>query len=93
MRRPLLEDRVQLAGVVEVDVSGRRRHREIILVAENLALAGVGENNELVAEVAADGPGLRPHRDRFEAEPRECAQIGNEHLVVRMPRRVLVDIE
>ena len=62
-------------------------------MAEHLALAGLGEDDELVAEVAADRPGIGAHRDRLEAEPREGAQIGDEHLVVGMPRAGLIDVE
>ena len=44
-------------------------------------------------QVAADRPGLRAHRDRFETEPREGAQISDEHLVVGVLRAGLIDIE
>ena len=46
-----------------------------------------------MAHVAADRPAFRPHRDRLQAQPREGAQIGHEHLVVGMPRAGLVDVE
>ena len=46
-----------------------------------------------MAHVAADRPAFRAHRDRLQAEPREGAQIGHEHLVVGMPRAGLVDVE
>ena len=39
------------------------------------------------------GPVSGAHRDRLQAEPREGAQIGHEHLVVGVPRAGLVDVE
>ena len=62
-------------------------------MAEHFALAGLGEDDELVAQVAADRPGVGTHRDRLQAEPREGAQIGDEHLVVGMPRAGLIHVE
>ena len=44
-------------------------------------------------EVAADRPGVGPHRDRLQPEPREGAQIGDEHLVVGVARAGLVEVE
>ena len=57
------------------------------------ALAGVGENDEFVAEVAADRAGVGAHRDRLQPHAREGAQIGDEHLVVGMPRPGGIEIE
>ncbi len=74
-------------------VGRRRREVEVVLVAEHFALAGVGENDELVAEVAADRAGVGLHRDRLQAEARERAQVGDEHLVVGVPCARLVEIE
>ena len=51
-------------------------------MAVDFALAGVGEDDELVGEVAADRPALGHHRDGLETEPRKSAQIGDEHAVV-----------
>ena len=39
------------------------------------------------------GPVLGPHRNGGQAEPREGAQIGGEHLVVGMTRARLIEIE
>ena len=39
------------------------------------------------------GPDSGAHRDGLEAEPREGAQVGHEHLVVGMPRAGLVEVE
>ena len=44
-------------------------------------------------EIAADRPGVGDHRDRLEPQPRKGAQIGDEHLVVGVPRAGLVEIE
>ena len=57
-------------------------------MAIDLALAGVGENDELVAQIAADRAGLGHHRHRFKPHAGEGAQIGHEHFVVG-PARVL----
>ena len=62
-------------------------------MAVHLALAGVGEDDEFVRQVAADRAGVGAHRDRLQAEPREGAQVGDEHLVVGMARSGLIDVE
>ena len=54
-------------------------------MAEHLALPGLRQNDELVAEVAADRPRIGRHRDRPEPHARERTQIGHEHLVVGLP--------
>ena len=46
-----------------------------------------------MAEIAADRPGVGAHRDRLESHAREGAQIGDEHLVVGMPRGGAIDVE
>ena len=92
-RGPFLHDRADSLGIIEIDVGGRRRELEEILVAENLALAGGGENDELVAEIAADGPGVGAHGNRLQPEPRERAQVGDEHARVGMLRARLVEVE
>ena len=51
-------------------------------MAEHLALAGVGEHDELVREIAADRAALRHHRDRLQPHARKGAQISDEHPVV-----------
>ena len=48
---------------------------------------------ELVAEIAADRPGIGAHRDRLQPHPREGPQIGDEHLVVGMLGAGRVEIE
>src|SRR5215472_8481010 len=67
-RCPLVNDPLHRLGAVEVDVLGRGLEREIVAVAENLALTGRRENNELVAQIAADRSGLGAHRNGGEAE-------------------------
>ena len=62
-------------------------------MAEHGALAGVGQDDELMAQVAADRPGVGAHRDRLQAHPREGAQIGHEHLVVGVDGAGLVEVE
>ncbi len=79
-----VDDRRQIAVIV--DVGAGRRERDEILVAVDLALAGLGEDDELVAEIAADRPGLGDHRHRFQPHAGEGAQIGDEHLVVGLAR-------
>src|SRR5947208_6792685 len=64
-----------------------------IAVDMNGALAGVGEYDEFVAEIAADGSGFRSHRDRLQSHAGEGAQVGYEHLVVGMPRSGDVEVE
>ena len=64
-----------------------------MLVTEHGALACVGQDDELVAGIAADRAGVGRHRDGLQAHPREGAQIGDEHLVVGGPPRHLVEIE
>ena len=74
-------------------VSGGTVKIQIVLVAEHLALAGRGQDDEFVGQIAADRSGLGHHRYRLQAHARESTQIGDEHLVVGMARAVLVEIE
>src|SRR5271163_2636412 len=92
-RGPLVDDGLHRLGAVEVDVFRRRLKREILAVAEHLAFAGRGENEELVREVAAYRSGFGAHRNGGEAKTGESAQIGGEHLVVRVARASLVEVE
>ena len=66
----------------KVGVLAGHRQVEEVAVAEDLALAGLGQDDEFVAEVAADRAGVGAHRDRLQAHAREGAQIGDEHAVV-----------
>ena len=91
--RPLVEDALQSGDAVEIGVRRRRLEIQVVAVAEDLALAGRGEHDEFMRKVAADRAGIGLHRNRLEAEPREGAQIGREHAVIGVARRVLVQIE
>ena len=62
-------------------------------MAIHFALAGVGEDDEFVREISADRAGVGAHRDRLQSEPREGAQIRDEHLVVGVARSGLIDVE
>ncbi len=57
-----------------------------------LAFTGFRQEVKFVAQIAADGAGVGGHRHRFQAQPLERAQIGDEHFVVRPPgtRRIQV---
>ena len=69
------------------------RQVQDIGVAIDAALAGLGENDEFMGKVAADRPGLGPHRNGLEAHAGEDPQIGNEHALIGTARRCFVDIE
>ena len=71
----------------------RRLEAEIVAVAEDLAFAGRGQNDELVRQVAADRAGVGHHRNGGEAEALEGAQVGGEHPVVGMARAGLIEVE
>ena len=90
---PFADDGLERGRVVEVDIRRRRFKSQKILVAEHFALAGLGQNDEFVAEIAADRPRFRRHRDRGQPHPREGAQISDEHLVVGMAAGLRVEIE
>ena len=62
-------------------------------MAEHLAFAGRRQNDEFVAEVAADRARFRPHRNGGQAEPRESAQVSGELLIVGMARAGLIEVE
>ncbi len=92
-----------IVGVQPVDI-GLQRRRVVgidverarllpILVVEDAALAGRRDDVELVAEVAADRPGVGAHRDRVHPHRREGPQVGDEHPVVAVPRRGEIDVE
>ena len=84
-RGPALDDRREVGA--EIGVLARHVELEESAVAEDGALAGLGEDDEFVAEVAADRAGIGAHRDRLQAQPREGAQIGDEHPVVGVRAR------
>jgi hypothetical protein len=77
---PGADQRREIAIIIEVGTG--RIHLHEVLVAIDLALAGVGEDDEFVAEIAADRAGLRRHGNRFQTHASEGAQIGDEHPVI-----------
>ena len=92
----LVGRRVEARSSARRSARGRRRKSmsspgtsssSSVAVAEDGALAGLGEDDELVAEVAADRAGIGAHRDRLQAHAREGAQIGDEHPVVGVRAR------
>ena len=89
--RPFVHDRLKVGPVV--DLRGQRVGVQPGAVAIDGTLPGVSEDDELVAQLAADGPALRPHRDGGEAEPGEGAQVSNEHPVVGAHRAGAVEVE
>ena len=85
-------DLLRKVGLV-VDLLARRGALDQSAVAEHLALPGAGEDDELVAEVAADRAGVGAHRDRAQPHAGEGAQIGDEHPVVGPPGAGMVEVE
>ena len=63
------------------------------LVVEHLALPGGSEDDELVAQLAADRAGVGAHRDRAHAEPLEGAQVGQHHAAVADHRARVVQVD
>ena len=92
-RGPDIDDSLHRVGIVEVHVGLGNLEVEIVAVAIDLALAGGGEDDELVAQIAADRPGVGDHRDGAQTHPRKGAQIGDEHAIVGMPRAGIIEIE
>ncbi len=84
--RPLRHNRRQVPVVV--GVLGGHLHLGQSAMAEHLALAGLGQDDEFMAQVAADRPGIGAHRDRLQPHAVEGAQIGDEHLIIGVPRRL-----
>ena len=74
-RRPFLHDAADLGIVGEIRVRARHVKRQIGAVAEHLALACLGQDDELMAEVAADRAGIGAHRNGLQAHTRERPEI------------------
>ena len=62
-------------------------------VEEHPALAGVGEDVELVAQVAADRAGIGAHRNADEPHAMEGPEVGDEHAVEGRRRTLAVEVE
>ncbi len=62
-------------------------------MAENLALAGFGQNDEFVRQVAANRAGIGPHRNGFQSHARKCVQIGHKHAVIGLAGAVFIQIK
>ena len=92
-RGPALDDAADLGIVGEVGVGARHRQLEIVAMTEHLALAGIGQDDEFMAEIAADRPGIGAHRDRLQPQAREGAEIGDEHPVVSRLGTLEVEVE
>ena len=85
---------VERRAVVHVDV-GRLDQRLLVpyLVIEDLALAGVGEHDEFMAQLAADRPGVGAHRNGFQPHPVEGARVGDQLAQIALAPARLVEIE
>ena len=77
----------------EIDVGARDFEVQIVLVAKHFALAGIGQDDEFVGQIAADRAALRHHRDRAQPHARESAQIGDEHAVIGMLGALEIEVE
>src|SRR5947209_3886650 len=88
---PLPNDRSKVALVIDVRAGNFKI--EQVLVAEHSRFPSVRKDDEFMRQIASDGSGLGTHRNGLEAHTRKGAQISNEHLVVRQPRRGFVDVE
>ena len=89
--RALLDHRYEIG--TEIKIETRRTERQQFAVAEYGAFAGVGENDELVAQIAANGAGVGTHRDCGQAHAVKCIQVGAEHLPVGCARAFLRQVE
>ncbi len=79
--------------MLEVDVRPGNLEFEIVAVAKHLALAGFGQDDEFVGQIAADRAAFRHHRDRTQPHPGESAQIGDEHAVIGVLGAGEVEVE
>jgi hypothetical protein len=90
-RRPVIDDGRQVAR--EVGVDRRDRFVDEVGVEEHRALAGLGEDVELIAHVAANGACVGTHRNAGQAHAIEGAKVGDEHALERGSRAGLVEVE
>ena len=92
-RRKIVDDRLYNLLVVVIDIGIFEIQIEEIAINIDFALAGLGQNDEFMAEITADRAGVGAHRDRLQPHPREGAQIGDEHLIVGVFGARRVEIE
>ena len=92
-RRPTINHVLHSAAIIEIDICGRRLIIQKILVTEDFALARIGQNDELMAQTAANRAGVGAHWNSLQAHALERAQIGHEHLGVGMLGALGVDVE
>ena len=88
-----VEERSQGGGGADVHRLGQPVMGLERAVVEHAAFAGRGQDDELVAELAADRAGVGHHRDRLDAQALEGAHVGQHHAVVARHRRAVVDVE
>ena len=89
----MIDDLLQRRRLPARDIEALPIGFEEIAMNMDAALAGIRQDDEFVAEIAADRPGLGAHRDRLQPHAGEGAQIGDEHLVVGMPGAGGVEIK
>ena len=82
--------RLQIFTVVD---TGYKVGVQPVLVEIDTALACFGKNDEFMAHVAADGPGIGFHRDRGQPHAGEGLQVGDKHPVVGLPCGIGVDVK
>ena len=62
-------------------------------VIEDLAFAGIGQHQEFMGVIAADGAAVGAHRDRLQAHPLVCAQVAHEVAVIGVQRILFGQVE
>ena len=88
---PFIDNRLQVGFIV--DIQRQNVPFQEVAMTEHRAFAGIGQNDEFMAHIAADRAGIRPHRDCLQLHPREGPKIGDEHLVIGATARLGIDIE
>ena len=82
---------IHLRGQIAVVIRRFGQHIAFQQIAahENLAFAGLGQDDEFMRQVAANRPRIGAHRNGLQAHARKGAQIGQEHLPIGMLRGFL----
>ena len=91
--RHLVEEPGEVLGRAIVQRRVGPVHRLEAGVVKHAAFAGRSQHDELVAEVAADRPGIGHHRNRLQPQPLEGPHVGQHHLAVADDRTLVVHIE